>query len=65
MRDKDAVDGVFMIAEMFAYYRAKCVSLLDKLQEIYAKFGHYVSTLERFAFEGQESTGLFNYVYLA
>ena len=54
VRDKDAVDGVFMIAEMFAYYRAMGVSLLDKLQEIYDKFGHYVSTLESFAFEGQE-----------
>ena len=54
VRDKDAVDGVFMIAEMFAYYRAKGISLLDKLQEIYDKFGHYVSTLESFAFEGQE-----------
>ncbi len=54
VRDKDAVDGVFMIAEMFAYYRANGISLLDKLQEIYDKFGHYVSTLESFAFEGQE-----------
>ncbi len=54
VRDKDAVDGVFMIAEMFAYYRAKGVSLLDKLQEIYDHYGHYVSTLESFAFEGQE-----------
>ena len=54
VRDKDAVDGVFMIAEMFAYYRAQGVSLLDKLQAIYDRFGHYVSTLESFAFEGQE-----------
>lgn len=54
VRDKDAVDGVFMIAEMFAYYRANGISLLDKLSEIYDKFGHYVSTLESFAFEGQE-----------
>ena len=54
VRDKDAVDGVFMIAEMFAYYRANGVSLLDKLSEIYDKFGHYVSTLESFAFEGKE-----------
>ena len=54
VRDKDAVDGVFMIAEMFAYYRAHGVSLLDKLQELYQKFGHYVSTLESFTFEGQE-----------
>lgn len=54
VRDKDAVDGVFMIAEMFAYYRAAGISLLDKLSEIYGKFGHYVSTLESFTFEGQE-----------
>jgi len=54
VRDKDAVDGVFMIAEMFAYYRANGISLLDKLSEIYAKFGHYVSTLESRQFEGAE-----------
>ena len=54
VRDKDAVDGVYMIAEMFAYYRANGVSLLDKLSEIYGKFGHYVSTLESRQFEGAE-----------
>ena len=54
VRDKDAVDGVFMIAEMFAYYRANGISLLDKLSELYAKFGHYVSTLESRQFEGAE-----------
>ena len=54
VRDKDAVDGVFMIAEMFAYYRANGVSLLDKLNEIYKTYGHYVSTLDCFQFEGAE-----------
>ena len=54
VRDKDAVDGVFMIAEMFAYYRANGVSLIEKLSEIYEKFGHYVSTLESQQFEGAE-----------
>ncbi len=54
VRDKDAVDGVFMIAEMFAYYRAHGVSLLDKLSEIYREFGHFVSTLESKTFEGAE-----------
>ena len=54
VRDKDAVDGVFMIAEMFAYYRAKGVSLLDKLAEIYKTYGHFVSTLDCFQFEGAE-----------
>ena len=54
VRDKDAVDGVFMIAEMFAYYRAQGISLLDKLNEIYREFGHYVSSLECKQFEGAE-----------
>ncbi|MBP5404685.1 MAG: phospho-sugar mutase [Clostridia bacterium] len=54
VRDKDAVDGVFMIAEMFAYYRAQGVSLLDKLAEIYKTYGHFVSTLDCFQFEGAE-----------
>lgn len=54
VRDKDAVDGVFMIAEMFAYYRKHGVSLLDKLSEIYKTYGHFVSTLDCFQFEGAE-----------
>ena len=29
VRDKDAVDGVFLIAEMFAYYKSQGISLLE------------------------------------
>lgn len=32
VRDKDAVDGAFLICEMFAYYKSKGISLLDKLK---------------------------------
>lgn len=34
VRDKDAVNAAFMICEMFAYYRSKSVSLLEKLVSV-------------------------------
>ena len=35
VRDKDAVDGAFLIAEMFAYYKHQGISLVSKLSELY------------------------------
>ena len=52
VRDKDAVDGVFMIVEMFAYYRTHGISLLDKLEELYKEYGHYSNYLKSYEFEG-------------
>ena len=51
-RDKDAVNGAFMIAEMFAYYKTKGISLIEKMNELYAKFGYYLNKLDNFVFEG-------------
>ena len=51
-RDKDAVNGAFMIAEMFAYYKTKGISLLEKLDELYKKYGYYLNKLDNFVFEG-------------
>ena len=51
-RDKDAVNGSFMIAEMFAYYKTQGISLIDKMNELYAKFGFYLNKLDNFVFEG-------------
>ena len=56
VRDKDAVDGVFMIVEMFAYYATHNISLLDKLEELYQKYGYYSNYLKSYEFEG--SSGL-------
>jgi len=53
VRDKDAVNAAFLIAEMFAYHRARGVSLLDRLNELYAEFGYQLNTLHSFTFEGQ------------
>ena len=52
VRDKDAVDGAFLICEMFAYYKTKGISLLDKLEEIYREFGYCMNTLHSYTFEG-------------
>lgn len=56
VRDKDAVDGAFLICEMFAYYKTRGISLLDKLDELYAKYGYCLNTLHSYEFEG--SAGL-------
>lgn len=54
VRDKDGVNGAFMICEMFAYYKTNGVSLIEKLNELYKKYGRYENTLESVAFEGAD-----------
>ena len=51
-RDKDAVNGAFMIAEMFAYYKTQGLSLIDKLNSLYKEFGFYLNKTDNFVFEG-------------
>ena len=52
VRDKDAVDGAFLICEMFAYYKTKGISLLDKLAELYQEYGYTRNTLHSYEFDG-------------
>ena len=52
VRDKDAVNGAFLICEMFAYYKTKGISLLDKLNELYNTYGFSLNTLHSYEFEG-------------
>lgn len=52
VRDKDAVDGAFLICEMFAYYKTKGLSLLDKLEELYTRYGYCLNGLRSYEFEG-------------
>lgn len=54
VRDKDAVDGAFLICEMFSYYKDKKITLIDKLNELYEKYGYYLNTLHSYEFEGFE-----------
>lgn len=53
VRDKDGVDASFMIAEMFAYYKTKGISLLEKLDELYKTYGYRLNTLHSYEFDGE------------
>lgn len=52
VRDKDGVDGAYMICEMFSYYATKGISLLDKLEELYRTYGYCMNTLHSYEFDG-------------
>lgn len=52
VRDKDAVNGAYMICEMYSYYATRGISLLDKLEELYTKYGYCLNTLHSYTFEG-------------
>lgn len=54
VRDKDAVNGACMICEMFSFYKTQGVSLLDKLNELFEKYGYCMNTLHSFEFEGSQ-----------
>jgi phosphoglucomutase len=52
VRDKDGVDGVFMICEMTAWYAARGIRLTDRLQDLYKQYGFCRNTLRSYTFEG-------------
>lgn len=52
VRDKDGVNGATMICEMFTYYSSQGISLLDKLNALYAQYGYCLNTLHSYEFEG-------------
>ena len=52
VRDKDGVDGAYMICEMFSYYATRGISLLDKLDELYKIYGYCLNTLHSYEFDG-------------
>lgn len=52
VRDKDAVNAAYMICEMFAFYKTRGVSLLDKLNKLYSTYGYCLNTLHSYEFDG-------------
>lgn len=52
VRDKDGVNGAYMICEMFSYYKTQGISLLDKLEELYRTYGYCLNTLHSYEFDG-------------
>ncbi len=54
VRDKDAVNGAFLVCEMFAYYKTSGISINEKLESLYKQYGYYVNSLYPFLYEGEE-----------
>ena len=52
VRDKDAVNASVLICEMFAYYKTRGISILDKLNQLWEKYGYYLNTLRFYEFNG-------------
>ena len=52
VRDKDAVNAAFMICEMFAFYKTRGISLIQKLQDLYSAYGYCLNTLHAYEFPG-------------
>lgn len=53
VRDKDAVVGTMLVAEMFSYYRQKGISLINQLETLYRTYGYQKNTLYSHTFLGQ------------
>ena len=41
-----------LICEMFSFYSAQGISLLDKLEKLYQTYGYCLNTLHSYEFEG-------------
>lgn len=52
VRDKDAVNAAFMICEMFAFYKTRGISLIDKLEQLWETYGYCLNTLHSYEFPG-------------
>lgn len=64
VRDKDAVNGAMLICEMAAYYKAKGMTLVDRLEELYQEYGYFKNKLIDFTFEGSKGMELMKQLML-
>lgn len=53
-RDKDAVVSSMLICQMAAYHKNNGKTLIDALNEIYAKYGFYLDALDTFVLKGKD-----------
>ncbi|MBR5295297.1 MAG: phospho-sugar mutase, partial [Clostridia bacterium] len=53
-RDKDAVLGAMLVAEMAAYHKQNGKTLIDALEDLYSEFGFFLDKVESFALQGKE-----------
>ncbi len=53
-RDKDAPMAVMMLCEAAAYYKASGLSLVDQMNNIYKKYGHYLEAQKSVTMKGAD-----------
>ena len=54
VRDKDAVQASLMFCEAADYYKSRGKTLIDVLNEIYAKYGYFLDTLTSLTLKGED-----------
>ncbi|MFW5960052.1 MAG: phospho-sugar mutase [Chitinivibrionales bacterium] len=58
VRDKDAVIASLLTCEMYLFCRKEGKTLIDKLEEIYSKYGYFTEALLTKEFKGQKGKDL-------
>lgn len=65
IRDKDGVSTAVLVAEMADYYKSLGITLLDKLEDLYRKYGTCHDKTKNFFFEGidgnEKMAGIMDY----
>lgn len=56
VRDKDAVQSCLLLAEAITYYKNQGKTLVDVLEELYAKFGYYLEDQVSLSLKGEEGS---------
>jgi phosphoglucomutase len=56
-RDKDAVSACMLICEMAAQHKARGMTLLDRLRELYSEHGYYLDALDSYTLESENGAG--------
>ena len=54
VRDKDALQAVFVACEMAAFYKEAGITLIERLEQIYAEYGYYYDNLFTYKMDGAE-----------
>ncbi len=52
VRDKDGVNAALLVCDMAAFYKARGISLPDRLEGLYRQFGHYRTFQHSYPFPG-------------
>lgn len=55
VRDKDAIGAAMLLCEMADAYKSEGRSLWDALEELYATYGRYETSLKTYEFDGKEA----------